>query len=78
MWKVVTFDHLWMVFMWRGFTSGEQELGSVISATMYKIQASKCYVEFLPLVLKGRKSCFSQGERFAEQLPLDHALALWK
>ena len=40
-----------MVFMGRGFTSGGQESGSVFSATVYKIQASKCYVESMPLVL---------------------------
>ena len=67
-----------MVFMGRGFTSGEQELGSVFSASMCIIQASKCYVESLPLVLKDKRSCFSQGERFAVQLPLERVLALWK
>ena len=44
----------------------------------YEIQASKHYVESLPLVLINRRSCFSQGERLAVQLPLAHALALWK
>ena len=63
--------------MGRGFTSGEQESGSVFyfSVSVWKIQANKCYTESLPLVLKDR-SCFSQGERFAVQLPLDRALAL--
>ena len=67
-----------MVFMGRGFTSGGQELGSVFSASLYIIQASKHCVESLPLVLKDRRSCFSQGERFAVQLSLERALALWK
>ena len=66
-----------MVFMRRGFTSGGQELGSVFSASMCIIQASKRCVESLPLVLKDR-SCFSQGERFAVQLPLERAVALRK
>ena len=43
-----------------------------------EIQASKRYVESLPLVLKNKRSCFLQGERLAVQLPLDRALALWK
>ena len=34
--------------------------------------------EFLPLVLKDKRSCFSQGERFVVQLPLDRVLALRK
>ena len=51
--------------------------GSVFSAAVCKIQASKCYVESLPLVLKD-KSCFSQGERFAVQLLFDYTLALQK
>ena len=38
-------------------------IGSVFSASMCIIQASKRYVESLPLVLKNRRSCFSQGER---------------
>ena len=50
--------------MGRGFTSGGQESGSVFSAAVYKIQARKCYIESLPLVLK-IKSHFSQGERIA-------------
>ena len=52
-----------MVFMGHGFTSGGQELGFVLSASMCIIQASKRYVEFLPLVLKDKRSCFSQGEK---------------
>ena len=64
--------------MGRGFTSGGQESGSVFSAALCKIQASKHYIESLPLVLKDKGSCFSQGERSAVQLPLDHAFTLWK
>ena len=59
--------------MGRGFTSGGQE--SVFSAAVCKIQASKRYIESLPLV---PKSCFSQGERSALQLPLDCVFALRK
>ena len=51
-----------MVFKGRGFTSGRQELESVFSAAVCKIQASKLYTESLSLVLKDRR-------RFAVQLP---------
>ena len=67
-----------MVFMGRGFTSRGQESGSVFSASVCIIQASKRCVESLPLVLKDKRSCFSQGERFTVQLPLERMLALWK
>ena len=67
-----------MVFMGCGFTSRGQELGSVFSAAVCTIHASKCHVESLPLVPKDRRSCFSQGERFTVQLPLNRALALQK
>ena len=67
-----------MVFMGRGFTSGGQESGSVFSAAVCKIQASKRYIKSLPLVLKDKRSCFSQGERSAVQLPLDCTFALQK
>ena len=66
-----------MAFMGRGFTSRGQESGSVFSAAVCKIQAKKRYIESLPLVPKD-KSCFSQGERSAVQLPLDCAFALQK
>jgi len=58
--------------MGRGFTSGEQELGSVFSVAVCKIQASERYAESLSLVLKDRR-------RFAVQLPLDCVLgfAAW-
>ena len=51
--------------MGRGFTSGGQEQGSVFSAPVYKIRGSERHVESLPLVLKDRRSCFSQDKRFA-------------
>ena len=57
-----------MVFMGHGFTSGGQVSGSVLSAAVCKIQASKRYMESLSLVLKDKRSCFLQGERFAVQL----------
>jgi len=46
--------------MGRGFTSRGQESGSVFNAAVCKIQASKCYVESLPLMLKDKRSCFTQ------------------
>ena len=67
-----------MVFMGCDFTSGGQDLRSVFSAAVCKIQASKRCVESLPLVLKDRRRCFSQVERFTVQLPFDRALALRK
>ena len=67
-----------MVFMGRGFTSGGQKSVYEFSPAACKIQASKCYIESLPLVLKGKRRCFSQGERSAVQLPIDRAFALWK
>ena len=65
-------------FVGRGFTSGGQELGSVFSAAVCQIQSSKHYIESLPLVLKDKRGCFSQEERFTVQLPLDRTLALRK
>ena len=67
-----------MVFMGHGLTSGGQESGSVFSAAVHKRQASKRYIESLPLVPKDKRSCFSQGERSAVQLPLDRTFALQK
>ena len=61
-----------------GFTSGGQESGSVFSASVCIIQAIKHYVESLPLLFEDRRSCFSQGEKFAVQLPLGRVLALQK
>ena len=65
------FHGAWLHF-WRA------RVGSVFSASVCVIQASKRYIESLPLVLKDKRSCFSQGERFAVQLPLERALALRK
>ena len=68
-----------MVFRGRGFTSGGQEsgLGLVQLRAKYRL-ASAMYIESLPLVLKDKRSCFSQDERSAIQLPLDRAFALQK
>ena len=53
-----------MVCMRCGFTFGGQESGSVFSAAVCQTQASssKHYIESLPLVLKDKRSCLSQGE----------------
>ena len=47
----VIYKWLKIVFMGCGFTSGGQESGSVFSAAVCKVQASKCYVDSLALVL---------------------------
>ena len=39
-----------------------QESGSVFIAAVFKIQASKCYMESLPSVLNNKWSCISQFE----------------
>ena len=64
--------------MGRGFTSGGQESRSVFSAAVCKIQASKCYIESLPVLLKDKKikEAASSSERSSVQLPLDRAFAL--
>ena len=64
-----------MAFMGRGLTS---RVESVFSSAMCKIHPSKPYIKSLPLVLKDERSCFSQGERSAVQLPLARAFALQK
>ena len=64
--------------MGRGLTSRGQELRSVFSAAVCKIQASERYIKSSPLVPKDNRSCFSQGERSAVQLPLDRAFVLQK
>ena len=71
-------DQTNMAFMGRGFTFGGQEsLGLfLVQLAVCKIQASKHHVDFLPLVLKDNRSCFSQDERSGVQLHLDHAIAL--
>ena len=67
-----------MVFMGRGFTSGGQESGCAFSAVVCKILAMKSYIKSLPPVPKSKRSCFSQSERSAVQLPLDRTFALRK
>ena len=59
-----------MVFMVRALTSWGHEAEGLclFSTAVCKVQAGKCYVGFLPLVLRLKRSCFSQGERFAVQL----------
>ena len=48
-----------------GFISRGQESGSVFSTAVCKMQVS-AILSLYPLVLKDKKkSCFSQGERFA-------------
>ena len=64
--------------MGHGFTSGGEESGSVFSAAVCKIQASKCYIKSLPSVPKDKRSCFSQVERSIVQLPLDLMFAFRK
>ena len=71
-----------MRLRWPGYEA-EGGLGvklrwSGFSAAACKIQTSKRYIESLPLVLKDKRSCFSQGGRSAVQLPLDRAFALRK
>ena len=51
--------------MERGFTSGGQESGPVFSAAVCKIQASKHYVESLPLVLKEAASHKVKGSLYS-------------
>ena len=67
-----------MVFRGCSFTSGGQKSVSGFSAAACKIQGSKYYIESLPLVVKDKRRCFSQGERSAVQLPLDSVFALQK
>ena len=52
------FNTIFLIFMGRGFTSDGKELGSVFSAVVCKIQASKRYIESLPLVPKIKKKLF--------------------
>ena len=77
--KFLTKNMWYRSFSWDvASPSRGQESGSVFSAAVCKIQASKCYIKSSPLVAKDKRSCFSQGERSAIQLPLDCAFALWK
>ena len=61
--------------MGRGFTSGGQESGSMFSAAVCKIQASKRYIDSLPLVLKIKEAA---SLKVKGPLPLDCVLALRK
>ena len=76
--RYTTWHHFVSVdgFMGRGLTSGGQVSGCVFSAAVCKIQASKRFI--LPSVLKDKRSCFSQSERSAVQLPLGRTFALHK
>ena len=56
--------------MWPGFSFRGQESGSVFGAAVCKIQARKCYIESLPSVSNGQRSCFSQSKSSTIQLPL--------
>ena len=49
---------------------------SGFSAAACTVQGSKCYIESFTVSVE--RSCFSQGERSAVQLPLDHVFALQK
>ena len=83
MWQSWVENHIFHIsitidaFHWAGSSRG-QELGSVLSAAVCKIQVSKYYIESLPLVPKAKRSCFSQGESSTVQLPLDCAFTLQK
>ena len=65
-------------FRWFSWGVASLPEGSVFRTAVCKIQDSECYNESLPLVLKDKRSCFSQGENFAVELPLDHMFALRK
>ena len=65
--------HLMKVYM---VTYKGKSLGLCLA--VLKIQSRKFYIESLPLVPKDKRSCFSEGERSAVQLPLCHMFALRK
>ena len=65
-----------IVIMGCGFISGGQESSSVLCAAVYKYKLEKRYIESLPLVLKDKRSCFSQGESSTVQLPLGPTFSL--
>ena len=50
----------------------------LVQCARYRLQASKRYIKSLPVVLKHERTCFSQDERSAVQLPLDSTFALRK
>ena len=66
-----------IVNMGCGFISGGQESSFVFGAVEYKYRQGSATLSTLPLVLIGKRSCFSQGERSTVQLPLGPAFALW-
>ena len=53
-----------MAFMRCGFTSGGQESGSMFSTAVCEIQASKRYIESLPLVLKDNEAASHKVKGF--------------
>ena len=63
-------DYRW--FSWGIASLRRASVGVCVSTAVCKMQASKRYIESLPSVLKDKRSCFSQGERFAVWLSLDH------
>ena len=77
-----------MVFMGvASLLEGKSRGLCLVQLCAHAIQASKRYVESFPLVLKDKRSCFSQSERFIVQLPLDcgtfrpevgHLIGIWK
>ena len=67
-----------MVFMGRGFTSGGQESGSVFSASMCIIQASKRCVESLPLLLKDKKAASLKVKDLLCPLEIGRLIDIWK
>ena len=56
---------------WLHFNSGGQDHDSVFSCATHRQGTSSP-----SLVPEDKRSCFSQGERFAVQLPLDRMIAL--
>ena len=64
--------------VWLHFQRARVGLCLVRLWAKYRLVSTTWTLESLPLVLKDRRSCFSEGERFAVQLPLDRTLALRK
>ena len=54
-----------VTFMGCGFTSGGQESGYVLCAAVREIKARKHCIKPLPLVLKDKRDCLSEGERYS-------------
>ena len=63
-----------MVFMGRGFTFRGEELGSVFSAAVCKIQASKRYIVSLPLVLVRTQSLSPQEPAYKATVSAHHGI----